>query len=115
MYHSFSEWVYDTLEGQLVDQCRVPGVENAFEPGKPCLELYGQALDAYWRVCERLGVPFEDDDIEIIFNAFLDISRIMGHKMYDYGVKFGISADSDCWKQSWLEKYSFLEYFNTEK
>jgi 23S rRNA (uracil1939-C5)-methyltransferase len=52
-------------------------------------KLYGKALDAYLRICERFGEEEEDEDVEVIFNAFLEISEILGLKMYHYGAMFG--------------------------
>ena len=61
-------------------------VEDEFEEGKPCSELYGHVCDANKRICERLGVQ-EDKDVEIIINCMDDICRILAMKMYDYGMK----------------------------
>jgi hypothetical protein len=89
MKENFAREVYNTLNGYYGPALRVPGVENAFDVGMPCLELYGKALDAYLRICERFGEEEEDEDVEVIFNAFLEISEILGLKMYHYGAMFG--------------------------
>lgn len=80
--------VYETLTGNLVEGCCVPGVENAFKEDSYCMNLYGEMLDAYSRVLERLGLVDEDDDIEIIINNLLDISKYLSIKMYHYGSVF---------------------------
>lgn len=81
--------VYETLTGNLVEGCCVPGVENAFEENSYCMNLYGEMLNAYSRVLERLGLADEDDDIEIIIiNNLLDISEYLSGKMYHYGSVF---------------------------
>ena len=89
MRENFSKRVYNTLNGYYLPAYRVPGVENAFATGELCAERYGQALDAYQRIFTRLGVEEVDYDVEVIFNAFLDISEILGLKMYHYGALFG--------------------------
>ena len=45
-------------------------------------------LEAYQRLCERLGVQDEDDDVEIIINSLLNIQRETAYHMYYYGAKF---------------------------
>ncbi len=89
MYELLAEWVYDTLQGVLMDEARLPGVENLFEEGSECMNCYEKALNAYERICERLHVGDEDRDLEEIFNAFIDIQRVVGLKMYEYGSKYG--------------------------
>ena len=89
MGEDFAKRVYNTLNGQYIPTFCVPGVENAFAPGEKCMQLYGEVLDAYERLCNRLGVGEEDYDVEVIIDAFLDISEILGLKMYHYGALFG--------------------------
>lgn len=89
MNERFVDLVYNTLAGQLVEEYRIPGVENAFGEGSYCMKRYSDMLDAYGRLCERLGVVDEDDDVEIIIHALMDIEREMSMKMYHYGAKFG--------------------------
>ena len=89
MTTEFAEQVYNTLTGQYSQSTYgVPGVENTFAPGQPCQLLYRDAFDAYQRICDRLGVIDEDDDLEIIMNALLDIGQITGMHMFHYGVIF---------------------------
>lgn len=85
MHESFSEQVYNTLNGLYRPEWNIPGVENAFQEGKPCMQLYSAASDAYSRLCDRLGVIDEDEDVEIIFNTFMQISKILSLKMFYYG------------------------------
>ena len=82
-----TERVYETLSGLLLDEYCVPGVENAFAEGSPCATLYKDVLDAYARICERLGTEEEDADVEIIINAFLEMNKILRCKMFEYGFK----------------------------
>lgn len=85
------EKVYYTLLGQMVDGA-VRGVENAFADGRPCMQRYGNMLDAYERLCERLGVNEEDEDVEIIINALLDNQQELCYLMYRHGAEFGKHA-----------------------
>lgn len=50
--------------------------------------LLVQAFDAYQRLCDRLGVIDEDEDVQIIFDSLSDICKILSLKMYRYGAAF---------------------------
>ena len=91
---TFRKCVYDTLNGSLIEEYRIPGVENAFEPGSYCEGLYADMLDAYARLSKRFGFIDEDYDIEIIINSLLDIGQYMSLKMFDYGLYFGSQQDN---------------------
>ena len=93
MEKPFVDLVYDTLVVGVRKEYRMPGVEYAFDDGYVCLELYGKALDAYRRLCDRLGVEDEDDDVEEIFSAFLEIDREIAYRMYRYGAEFGLNGE----------------------
>ncbi len=105
MSFDFAELVYGTLNGLYAPGYGVSGVENAFAENKPCMNLYHQAFDAYQRLCDRLGVIDEDDDIEITYNSFSEICRIMALHMYHYGVSFSklTPAQQKCAAQSIIE------------
>ena len=77
----YVELVYESLIGELVDP--IEGVPNEFAPGSFCEKQYQEVLDAYARICERLGVIDEDADVEIIINSLLAIQRKLCLKMYD--------------------------------
>ena len=88
MPEQFDEQVYNTLNGLYLPGWNIPGVENAFAEGTECMQLYIKASDAYERLCDKLGGVDEDRDVEIIFNSFLSICKILGLKMYHYGYLF---------------------------
>lgn len=91
MQDSLMERVYGTLQGEFRLGGGVPGVEDLFSNDGPGLKLYSQMWDAYERLCQRLGLEeTEDADVEIIINALMDITDLIGCKMYEYGAKFGI-------------------------
>ena len=89
MEEKFFDYVYATLTDQLEDHACLPEVENLFEDGMLCEKCYSDMLDAYERLCERLGVQDEDADVEIIINALLSICKEVGYRMYHYGTMFG--------------------------
>ena len=81
--------IYYTLLGQLIEEARVPGVENLFETGSECDRLYGAMADAYRRLCRRLGNQIgEDRDVEDILCALMEIQDIVAYKMFEYGQKY---------------------------
>ena len=85
MHNPFTEAVYLTLMGQLLPEYQVPGIENAFAPGSKCADLYRRIYNAKLRLCQRLGVTDDDEDIEDIANAYEDIMEYLCEKMYAYG------------------------------
>ena len=79
--------IYDLLMGEQLPVEGLPTVENMFAAGRTCEELYNDVYEANLRLCERLGVQ-EDPDVELIVNSLLRISRLLGLKMFQYGVKY---------------------------
>ncbi len=89
----FREHIYNLVCGNFnLKDFYIPEsniVKNEFEEGSPCSEGYRRMLDAYARVCKRLGSPeWEDEDVEVIINELLDISRLVALKMFDYGLYY---------------------------
>lgn len=87
MNEKWIEMVYDSLQGTLI--APIPGVENAFTPGSECQKLYADMLEAYARLCRRLGEVDEDGDVEVLINSLLRIQKVLCVKMYLYGACFG--------------------------
>ena len=85
----FKWLIYDLMNGSLDLEVNTTEkgryVENEFSEGKMCQMAYAEILDAYQRICKRLGVGEEDKDIEVIMNNFNIIMRHLCMKMYDYG------------------------------
>ena len=90
MDNEFMQDVYDTLNGDMLPGCEVPGVENLFADGATCELLYRDIYDAERRLEERLGVEPYDDDVEMIVSKMFDIVEEMCRHMYYYGAKFGM-------------------------
>ena len=76
-----SELVYESLIGESL--IPISGVPNAFEVGGFCETRYGEMLEAYRRIRDRLGVIDEDADVEIIIDALLDIQRELCLRMFE--------------------------------
>ena len=85
--------VYETLINDLNGPYQVPGVENAFTEDSPCSSLYREVYQANLRLCERLGQPEADPDVELIINNLLAISKKLCIKMYHYGQNFPHATD----------------------
>ena len=84
------EDIYYTLIGTMQERFRVPGVENLFAEGSECMSCYSEMHNAYERLCERLGVIDEDEDVEIIIDALMTVERKVSMKMFEYGMKFAL-------------------------
>lgn len=84
MEDKIAEMVYDRLLGHSLLSTDAYRVENLFEEGSRCDELYQQIYEANLRLCQRLGAE-EDRDVQEIIDAFWEITRLVGEKMYHYG------------------------------
>ena len=84
MEDKIAEMVYNRLLGHNLMETEVYQVENLFEEGSRCDELYQEIYEANLRLCQRLGVE-EDRDIQTIIDAFWEINRLVGEKMYRHG------------------------------
>jgi len=85
------EDIYATLLGMLLEPFRVPGVENAFEPDSYCSREYSNMLLACSRLCERLNVQGEDEDIEIIIDSLRNMQQELCFRMFRLGCQFSCS------------------------
>lgn len=86
---NIAEQVYCSLLGQLVPACSLDWVDNIFTEGSVYGCRYAVALDAYARICQRLGTGEEDHDVEVIINALLDNEHTVALKMFEYGMRYG--------------------------
>ena len=83
------EDIYFTLLGEMSPPYAIPGIENAYAPGGACDRYYNEAMEAYARLRDRLGVRDEDPDAEIIIGNLLAIQQILCEKMFRYGQLLG--------------------------
>ena len=86
------EAIYATLVGVMREEFRVPGVENLFAEGSDCMNWYSDMLDAYERLCDRLGAVDEDKDVEVIICSLRKIEQKVSRKMFEYGMKFALDS-----------------------
>ena len=84
-----AELVLSKLLDQLSDPEMLKWVEPIFVTGHPCFESYGQMLDAYSRLQQRLGVENEDIDCEIMIDCLLRHGNALAMEMFRYGVEYG--------------------------
>ena len=85
------EQVYESMACSVVESHRMPGVEDAFSHGSFCMEKYNEMRDAYDRLCDRLGVVDEDDDVECIIQCYMAIQRELCKRMFFYGQQAGFT------------------------
>lgn len=55
--------------------------------GDFCEEEYREMLEAYGRLCDRLGVVDEDSDVEQIVDSLLAIQRVLCMEMFRLGAE----------------------------
>lgn len=86
---NLAEQVYLSLLGQLNPEYALEWVGNIFTDGSDYDRRYGDVLEAYERLCQRLGTDGEDDDVEVIINAMLENEHAVALKMFEYGILCG--------------------------
>ena len=82
------ERVYESLTCHVLEPWRMPGVIDAFAEDAYCMKKYRQMWDAYDRLCDRLGVVDEDEDVECIIRCHMDMERELCRLMFGYGQQF---------------------------
>lgn len=86
-YHDF-EKIYYTMTGDLLPECCVPWVEDAFVEGT----VYNQCYKNFWiareHLCERFGMEWEDDDLELFMNSIMDLGEDIAKRMFRYGTEY---------------------------
>ena len=88
------EQIYESMTCHVSEEYRMPGVTNAFSENVFCMEKYRQMRDAYDRLCDRLGVEDEDEDIECIIRCYMEIQRELCKQMFFYGQQAGFTKFS---------------------
>jgi len=77
-----AEELYNQVAGITYAQ---PGIQDEFEEGRPCWELYSRVSDARLRLAERTGIDFEDRDLLEIIEGLEEIGKLLALRMYQYG------------------------------
>lgn len=85
----YAEAVYETMSGSRLPGFCVPGVENLYEKGAICWIANKEMHNAYWRICDRLGNPEqEDEDGKEMIQNFLTMEKEMAIHMFLKGYEF---------------------------
>ena len=98
--YEFTEMIYELASGAYSPDSDVAvnhsTVVNEYEEGAFCGEAYKEVFAACERLCDRLGVPFgEDEDIECIIDNMTEIQKVLCMKMYEYGWYFAKGGDGN--------------------
>ncbi len=80
-------------EAEIIESLQ-KNIVNEYDENSLCEKKYEEIFKANQKLCERLGVVEEDDDVECIINNFFDITKHLCLKMYDYGALFGMYEDT---------------------
>ena len=81
--------IYRSLVGFYIPEAAVPGVPDLFAPGSFCDREYAKMRDAYGRVCARLGVDVDDEDLICMVEAMEAIQERLCKEMFLLGMEFG--------------------------
>ena len=57
---NFSQQVYDTLIDELTEESKIAGVENAYQEGSDCGQLYDEVLKTGWALSKNMGIENGD-------------------------------------------------------
>ena len=81
------DMIYDVVIGAVEEDSDNPAVKTVFGEDSLCEKLYEEIYQTKEKLSQRLGKEGEEDaDIEKIINNMFDICRIVGNKMYEYGM-----------------------------
>ncbi len=84
----FAEQVFDTANGFLEHEACVPGIENLFASGSVCDLLYREMAAAREHLSKKTGLEEDDPDIDGIIDPLMRITRVIGVKMFLYGLQY---------------------------
>ena len=84
---NFSQQVYDTLIDELTEESKIAGVENAYQEGSDCGQLYDEVLKTGWALSKNMGIENGDmhPDIQLMIDQLGKIQKNLCLKMFDYG------------------------------
>ena len=91
MEEAIINWVYLPVTGQLVEDARLPGVENAYAPGSLCSKCY----DELYELLETRFDPDNDEDDRVLTDILNDMSTIqkeLAFRMFRLGMRFGLDS-----------------------
>ena len=69
---NFSQQVYDTLIDELTEESKIAGVENAYQEGSDCGQLYDDVLKTGWALSKNMGIENGDmhPDIQLMIASW---------------------------------------------
>ena len=73
------DMIYDVVIGAVEEDSDNPDVKTVFGEDSLCEKLYEEIYQTKERLNKRLGKEGEEDNM-------FDICRIVGNKMYEYGM-----------------------------
>ena len=76
--------LWEKVMGECADN---GGIENLFEEGKPCQELWEEIYRAERIICEKMGTE-ECRELDTIFQCWNEICMHVALRMYEYGAEF---------------------------
>jgi len=79
------EILWEKLMGQRTDN---NGIEDLFEEGSVCLELWNEICKCEEKILKRLGEE-ECRELEEMFHCYNEICKIVSLRMFDYGEEKG--------------------------
>jgi len=93
MNDEFVENVFETVYGMSLPAFAVPGVENLFAKGQPCLMMYEEIRTVCRHLCDRLGAAEdsefdEDRDLSKLLFCMDEMCRLVGCEMFRCGVEY---------------------------
>lgn len=76
--------LWEKVMGQWVDS---GGIENLFEEGRRCDELWKEAFENMEKILDQLGVE-ECKELENIYSCMNEICKLVSIRMFDYGTEY---------------------------
>ena len=90
MQEKFVDLLYNTLTGQMADGYGIPNVQDAYDIGGCCCQLYENVCEARERLRQKMMLPEgeDDPDVLLILDTMEKIQRNLAREMYNYGQEF---------------------------
>lgn len=86
---NFSQQVYDTLIDELTEESKIAGVENAYQEGSDCGQLYDDVLKTGWALSKNMGIERGyAPGYSVHDRPAGKIQKILCQKMFHYGRLF---------------------------
>ena len=87
MQKDFEE-IYNTVAGTMSINGGVPWVEDAFAEGTVCSQAYKDFWTAREHLCDRFGLDWEDEDLELFMNGIMCLEKEIARRMFFYGIEY---------------------------